>query len=96
MRHDRHPVASSRPAPVALLSSLCPHCHTPLARVKPPAGADLAACLSCGQFGDYAAFAERGVLTGGVLTAREIEDFCAELGGLRDQAARAEATDRGD
>ena len=96
MRHDHNPVTPPPPIPVAMLSSLCQHCNTPLARVIRPTAGDLAACLVCGQFGDYQIFAERGVLTGGVLSQREIEDFCAELGGLRDQAARAEATDRGD
>ena len=103
MRFD-HPTAPSRHAPtVVLLSILCPHCNTPLARSPrqtdggdAAARQDLAACLSCGQFGEYRVLADQGVLTGGVLSAQEIEDFSAELGGLRDQAARAEATDRGD
>jgi hypothetical protein len=85
---------SAAPHP-ALLSVLCPHCNTPLARVARADG-DLAACLSCGVYGEYRVLIEQGVLTGGTLSEREIEGFCAELGGLRDQAARAEAMDRGD
>ena len=93
----------SRPhSPVVLLSILCPQCQTPLARVPGPttgnefASDDRAACLACGLFGAYRELDDQCVLNGGVLTAQEIEGFCAELGGLRDQAARAEATDRGD
>jgi hypothetical protein len=93
----------SRPqSPVTLLSILCPHCNTPLARVPGRTTGDesvtdeRAACLACGLFGAYRVPDQPCVLDGGVLTAQEIEGFCAELGGLRDQAARAEATDRGD
>ena len=93
MRNGPQPITPAKA--VALLSVLCPQCETPLARVPRP-DRDLAACLNCGLYGSYDALTERGTLDGGVLSAREIEDFCAELGGLRDQAARAEATDRGD
>ena len=39
---------------------------------------------------------EHGALNGGSLDRAEIERLRVELGGLRDQAARAEAMDRGD
>jgi hypothetical protein len=39
---------------------------------------------------------EHGALTGGSLDRGEIERLRIELGGLRDQAARAQAMDRGD
>jgi hypothetical protein len=103
MRLGRSPTPFRQNPAVVLLSILCPHCNTPLARVPRCTTAgdlvateDVAACLACGMFGDYRVLTDQGVLTGGVLSAQEIEDFCAELGGLRDQAARAEATDRGD
>jgi len=82
-------------APVSLLSILCPRCRTPLARASRPDGIHLM-CLECGLTGDYARFVEGGGLAGGTLSRREIDQLRLELGGLRDQAARAEAMDRGD
>ncbi len=59
---------------VAMLSVVCPHCHTPLARV-PRTGGELAACFSCGLFGEYRTLSEQGVLDGGILSEQEIEDL---------------------
>jgi len=82
-------------APVSLLSILCPRCRTPLARASRPEGVQLV-CLECGLAGDYDRFVEGGGLAGGTLSRPEIDQLRLELGGLRDQAARAEAMDRGD
>jgi hypothetical protein len=90
-----HPATAASPT-VFLLTILCPHCNTALACVPHGDDGDIAACLACGRFGQPEGADLPGGLAAGVLSAQEIEDFCAELGGLREQAARAEAMDRGD
>ena len=90
------PSERRKPDEINLVSILCPHCSTPLARVPRPATRPLAVCLECGLSGDYVTLIEHGALNGGSLDREEIERLRIELGGLRDQAARAEAMDRGD
>ena len=99
MAHSENPFQSSQPPRqdgINLVSILCPQCNTPLARITRPATRPLAACLECGLWGDYITLIEHGALNGGSLDRAEIERLRVELGGLRDQAARAEAMDRGD
>jgi hypothetical protein len=93
---DSFPSSQRKLDGINLVSILCPHCATPLARVPRPAARPLAVCLECGLSGDYVTLIEHGALTGGNLSREEVERLRIELGGLRDQAARAEAMDRGD
>jgi hypothetical protein len=95
-RDNSLPSAQRKADGLNLVSILCPQCSTPLARVPRPAARPLAVCLECGLSGDYVTLIEHGALTGGSLPREEIERLRIELGGLRDQAARAEAMDRGD
>ena len=55
---------------MVLLAVLCPNCDTPLARVsaatpREDSPKELAACLSCGMFGDYSVLTEQGVFLDG-------------------------------
>ena len=81
---------------IRLISILCTNCSTPLAHVPRPETTPLAVCLECGLFGDYVKLVEHGALMGGMMTQQQTDKLRVQLGGLRDQAARAEAMDRGD
>jgi hypothetical protein len=96
MRFAKTPAEPESTVWAEVVSILCPQCSTPLARITRQTGRPMAACLECGLSGDYVMLVEQGVLNGRHLTDEELLQLRTELGGFRDQAARAAAMDRGD